>query len=366
MAGYIEDRWLKKRPNKETGKRERTALWGKSTRYRVKGIPGVRDRSFDTVADAKAWLAETQTDARRGEFIDVRDGVISLREYVEKHWWPSQVHPAQTLESMRYRIWGQVLPHLGDLALRDIGVAELRKWSADVQRTVASNTAYVAWVYLKAVMQAAVEDKRLYRNPCKGNTSIRPPKKPERKARSWGQDRVDGARVALSERYRIALDLGVGCGLRQGEVFGFSPRDVHGDYLHVERQILTYKSRLYFGPPKGGKERDVPLPTAVAKRLLTHQERFKPIDVTLPWLDPEEPDLLRENRRTVTIPLLVYTGRGGAINRTTWNTKAWKPALAAVGVIQPLPKRQPGEKPSRVWEPSREHGFHILRHIVSA
>jgi len=57
MAGYIEDRWPTKRPNKETGKRERTARWGTGSRYRVKGIPGVRDRSFDTVADAKAWLA---------------------------------------------------------------------------------------------------------------------------------------------------------------------------------------------------------------------------------------------------------------------------------------------------------------------
>ncbi|MEW2806642.1 hypothetical protein AB0929_05865 [Streptomyces massasporeus] len=61
---------------------------------------------------------------------------------------------------MRHRIWGQVLPQLGDLALRGIGVAELRKRSADVQRRVASSTAYVAWVYLKAITQAAVEDKR--------------------------------------------------------------------------------------------------------------------------------------------------------------------------------------------------------------
>ncbi|MGW1170865.1 tyrosine-type recombinase/integrase [Streptomyces sp. NPDC002550] len=166
-----------------------------------------------------------------------------------------------------------MLPQLGDLALRDIGVAELRKGSADVQRAVASSTAYVAWVYLKAIMQAAVEDKRLYRNPCKGNSSIKPPKKPERKARAWEQDRVDAVREALADRYRIALDLGVGCGLRQGEAFGFSPDDVHGDFVHIERQILMYKSRLYFGPPKGGKECDVPLPKVLAKRLLTHQER---------------------------------------------------------------------------------------------
>ncbi|MFR9794757.1 tyrosine-type recombinase/integrase [Streptomyces sp. MS06] len=121
-----------------------------------------------------------------------------------------------------------------------------------------------------------------------------------------------------------------------------------------------------FGPPKGGKERDGPLPKVLAKRLLTHQERFEPIDVTQPWLAPEEPDLAREDRRKVTVRLLVYTRRRGAINRTTWNTKAWKPALAETGVIPPLPERQPGEKPSRVWEPSREHGFHVLRHTYAS
>ncbi|MEU1906615.1 tyrosine-type recombinase/integrase [Streptomyces hygroscopicus] len=366
MAGYIEDRWLKKRPNKETGKRERTALWGKCTRYRVKGIPGVRDRSFDTVADAKAWLAETQTDSRRGDFVDPRDGAISLTEYVEKHWWPAQVHPAQTLESMKRRIWGHVLPHLGELALKDVGVAELRKWSADVQRQVGPGTAYVAWVYLKAIMQAAVEDKRLFRNPCKGSSSIKPPKKPERKARAWQQERVDMVREKLPDRYRILLDLGVGCGLRQGEAFAFSPGDVRGDSVHIERQVLRHKSQLYFGPPKGGKERDVPLTPALAKRLLGHQERFTPVEVTLPWLDPEEPDLSREQRRKVTVPLLVYSIRGGAIDRTTWNTKTWKPALAAAGVIPPLPKQEKGEKATRVWAPSREHGFHVLRHTYAS
>ncbi|MGV9877676.1 tyrosine-type recombinase/integrase [Streptomyces cellulosae] len=33
---------------------------------------------------------------------------------------------------------------------------------------------------------------------------------------------------------------------------------------------------------------------------------------------------------------------------------------------RPLPERQPGEKPSRVWEPSREHGFHVLRHTYAS
>jgi integrase len=235
-----------------------------------------------------------------------------------------------------------------------------------VQRTVGSGTAHIAWVYLKAIMQAAVEDKRLFRNPCKGNSTIKPPKRPERKARAWSQERVDAVREELPERYRITPDLGVGCGLRQGEAFAFSPGDVRGDSVHIERQILRYKSQLYFGPPKGGKERDAPLTEALAKRLLAHQRWFDVVEVTLPWLDPEEPDLLREQRRNVTVPLLVTTTRRGAINRTTWNTKSWKPALAGARVIPQLPKQEKGEKVTRVWEPSREHGFHVLRHTYAS
>ncbi|WP_328913272.1 MULTISPECIES: tyrosine-type recombinase/integrase [unclassified Streptomyces] len=105
---------------------------------------------------------------------------------------------------------------------------------------------------------------------------------------------------------------------------------------------------------------------ALESRLVTHQQRFEPVEVTLPWLDPEEPDLARDARRKVTVRLLVCTTRHGAINRTTWNTKTWKPALAGAGVIPPLPKQEPGAMPSRVWEPSREHGFHVLRHTYAS
>ncbi len=84
------------------------------------------------------------------------------------------------------------------------------------------------------------------------------------------------------------------------------------------------------------------------------------------WLDPEEPDLLREQRRKVTVSLLVYSTRHGPINRSTWNTKTWKPALAAAGVIPPLPQQGEGEKATRVWAPSREHGFHVLRHTYAS
>lgn len=86
MAGYIEDRWIKKKKDPDTGKRERTARYGKGSRYRVAGIPGVRDKSFDVLEDAKAWLRRAGTDSERGEFVDPRDGSITLDDYVTRFW----------------------------------------------------------------------------------------------------------------------------------------------------------------------------------------------------------------------------------------------------------------------------------------
>ncbi|WP_437014827.1 hypothetical protein [Streptomyces sp. enrichment culture] len=41
LAGYIEDRWIKKKKDPVTGRREKTARYGKGKRYKVAGIPGV-------------------------------------------------------------------------------------------------------------------------------------------------------------------------------------------------------------------------------------------------------------------------------------------------------------------------------------
>lgn len=53
---------------------------------RVKGIAGVQDRSFETSEDDKQWPATAKTDTKRGEFVDPRDGEISLADYIVDHW----------------------------------------------------------------------------------------------------------------------------------------------------------------------------------------------------------------------------------------------------------------------------------------
>ncbi|MGQ0716280.1 MAG: hypothetical protein ACT4NP_03015 [Pseudonocardiales bacterium] len=68
----------------------------------------------------------------------------------------------------------------------------------------------------------------------------------------WLAERVHAVRAELGERYRLTVDLGAGCGLRQGEVFGLCVDQV--DFVdravQIVRQVKIVRSRLVFGPPK--------------------------------------------------------------------------------------------------------------------
>ena len=90
---------------------------------------------------------------------------------------------------------------------------------------------------------------------------------------------VDGVRAAMPARYRALADVGAGLGLRQGEAFGLAVDDA--DFLHrvvhVRRQVRIVGSTLCFAPPKGGKERDIPLPDSIALRLSAHIAACPPV-----------------------------------------------------------------------------------------
>ncbi|MGW2223899.1 tyrosine-type recombinase/integrase [Streptomyces formicae] len=375
MAGYIEDRWYTKRPDPATGQRRKTARHGRGKRWRVAGIPGVRDRSFVREADAKSWLKESATDSSRGTFYDPRLGEMTLREYVEEHWWPTLRLPPATKQSMRGRVFNHILPHVGRLSLNRIGHDEVRLWQTKAEKNIETTTLVTTWQHFSSIMQAAYKAKRIPENPFR-DEDLKAPRLPKSKAKAWPQETVASVREALDPRYRILLDLGVTAGLRQGEAFGFSPDDIDGTEIHVVRQIVHVGARLGFGPPKGNKERIAPCPPELAQAVSKHAERFPTVEVTLPWVDPDRPNLEWEQRPLRTVRLLVTsavrTGNNhGAVHRNMFNEKKWKPALVRAGVIpEPVVEHVPGngKRPwTRIkWDMPHEEGFHVTRHTFAS
>jgi integrase len=379
VAGYTEDRWTKAGPpDPKTGKPTRvpTDLYGKCKRYRVCGIPGVRKRSFDRKADAEAWKSKVQSDLMRGEFVDHRDGNITLAEYVTAEYWPTKTGDPSTLQTIETRINNRILPFLGDQRLNAIKVPQLRKYLADLDERYGPASIIESWGTLSSILQAAVDDEKIPRNPCLAKT-VRPPSKPERKARAWSRERVMAVRAGLDDRFKVMVDLGVGAGLRQGEVLGLSPDDIEEDLIHVRRQIRVVRNRLVYSLPKGGKTRTVPLPKRLAESIAEHVERFPPLEVTLPWTNPAAPenDKQAAERAPQTHRLLVTGERQqGALRRSTFNEGVWKRALVAAGVIPPpppKPERTDEDRARRArgntkYAAARDDGFHALRHTFAS
>jgi len=167
---------------------------------------------------------------------------------------------------------------------------------------------------------------------------VRPPAPDRRKLVPWPVERVAAVRAALPDRYRVLADLGAGLGLRQGEMFGLAVDDV--DFLrgvvHVRRQVKLLDDKPHFALPKGGRQRDIPLPEQVALRLAAHLQAWPAVAVTLPWSPVGKPERHR---------LLCSTRERTALNRTYVNRHVWKPALKQAGAPA-----------------TRENGMHALRH----
>lgn len=358
MPGYVEDRWMTKRPDPETGKKKKTERYGQGLRYRVCGIPGVKDESFQRLQDAKDWLAAAQTDSRRGNYIDPRLGQITLQVYVETIWWPARHDPLTTGGPMKSKIWNHILPHLGSLPIGAIDSEHLRAWLATLRRkgTLSESTIEVIWIHLTSIFKSAV-GKRIARNPCSEMVDERPSGSGKTKARAWSRDEAIGLRKALPDWYQVCLDLGVSAGLRQGEAFGFSPDDIdeQAGVILLRRQLQWDSSKPYFKLPKGDKEREIPLSDGLRDAILVHKEQRPPSVHTLPWRGPGN-----GQRPEATVSLLATTWFRNPIHHSRFNRMAWKPALHAIGLIS----AQDQEDDS--WEPSRELMFHRNRHTYAS
>lgn len=306
-----------------------------------------RSKTFDRKADAQAFLDDQHAAMRRGRYIDLDAGKTTFREYGNQ-WWEAQTFDPSTRDAVKQRLESHVYPAFGSKALRDIKPLTIQSWLSDLDDVLAPNTIGVIHTHVGAILSAAVEDDAIPKNPARAK-SVRRPKVDRVPVVPWTVEEVSRMREALTDRYTIMVTIAAGLGLRQGEVFGLSPEDV--DWLRgtvaVRRQVKVFGgNRLVFALPKGGKVREgIPLPESVRGPLAAYLADFPAEDVTLPWGEP--------GGKPVTVPLVLRSREGKALNRNYINSHIWKPALRAVGMVAE-------------GDEGRRNGMHALRHFYAS
>ncbi|MBA4864963.1 site-specific integrase [Streptomyces sp. PSKA54] len=359
MAGHIQDRWFKTEtsPDGKTTK-VKTVRHGTGMRYRARyiGPDGTeKSKSFPDGQKrlAEKWLTNTASDMSRGQYIDPRAARITFKSYAEK-WLTAHSTELSSQIVVEQRLRLHALPLIGSRPLDSFRPEHIRGLVSALEKNPAVSGGYARNIYgdVRAVLSAAVDDGLLPRNPCSAK-SVRPPAAEPRRVVPWLSSQVLAVRSALPERYRAMVDVGAGCGLRQGEIVGLAEDalDFDGANLRVVRQVRLIRGKAVFAPPKCNKERDVPLPPSVAEAIRAHMDAYKPVEVTLPWRKPDGPK--------VSARLLFTNTASWVVWRSNFNIQEWKPALAAAGVIA-----EAGEDGK--YESAREHGMHALRHFYAS
>ncbi|WP_406292669.1 tyrosine-type recombinase/integrase [Streptomyces sp. NBC_00624] len=357
MAGHIQDRWYKVEIGADgKTRRMKSDRYGFGLRYRARyiGPDGTeKSKSFPDKQKrlADVWLTNIEADMARGQYIDPRAARTTFREYAER-WIAALTTDLASRAAVEGRLRLHALPYLGTRPIGSFQPEHIRDWNRQLESAVAS-ASYRRLIFdaVSSVLAAAVDDRLLASNPCRAR-SVKAPRPAPSRVHPWSASQVFAVRAGLPERYRAMADVGGGCGLRQGEIFGLAVDNI-GDlgWLYVPQQVKKVRGSLVFAPPKRGKLRDVPLDPEVSVALTEHLKRFPPVDVTLPWVTPTGPK--------VTHKLAFTSSVGTALWSNGFNGERWKPALAAAGII-PVPDK--GQRHAA----AREHGMHALRHFYAS
>ena len=355
----VVDTWYRR--DKATGKKVRSARYGVGLRWRVQWETedGRRQsKSFANKDEAEANYATIKADLYRGAYIDPEAGKITFKDFSEK-WLASRDHATLSAEGTRNRLEKHIYPHLGHIPLRKIRPTTIQRWLTELGRTaperrkpiegqpppiLAGTTRERIFSTLATILEAAVNDGILARNPAKTST-VTKPKRDTKPAMPWPRERIVAVDAELPARWRPIMVLGTGLGLRRGEMFGLDPyEDI--DFLRgivtVRRQvILAAGNHLLFSLPKYEKTREVPLPSHVAAVIATHMEKFPPHAVTLPWK--------RRDGSPVTARLLLTSREHRAGNGNHVQQNVWREACRRAG-----------------FEPTNRDGFHVLRHTYAS
>ena len=187
---------------------------GGATTYRVRyrDPAGVqRSKTFPTASKAKNFASTVEGDLLRGSYVDQSLGRMTLGEYAEL-WLAMQTYGESTREQTAHRVRRHIVPSLGPTPLAALRTSQVQSWVRAKQQELGPRTVRLLVSLLSSILNAAVDDERIAKNPCR-SSSIRLPKLDDRKIVPWTEQQVRDVRQALPDRYRIMLTITTGLGL---------------------------------------------------------------------------------------------------------------------------------------------------------
>lgn len=245
-------------------------------------------QTFATKADARRFLATVEADKLRGTYRAPRVVTDTLGDYGTRWIEDRPRLKASTRHQYEVDFRLHIEPTLGSKVLDQIEPDDIRRWysrlsdglRASLAESGRNGSATVARSYrlLRAILQTAVDDDILTRNPCRipGAGDARSPERPVLSAQEIGR-LADEVPVS----YRAFVLVAGFTGLRAGEIAALRLSDLDlrrgNAVLRVNRRFYRVAGTLTIDTPKSeAGARTLPLPAFVADELRAHVVEFRP------------------------------------------------------------------------------------------
>jgi integrase len=217
-------------------------------------------------------LTEVEHSLLSGTYTPRQAGQITLTDYAEeyvsrRHWRP------QTAERKERELRLHILPTLGSVPLASLTRARIETWAKDLN--LAPSSVHTVHATLSAVLNAAVEDGRIPKNPA---TGAHLPEVTEVPVVPLEATQIHQLATAVPDFLYAAVILAAGSGMRQGEIFGLTVGNV--DFLrrelHVRQQLISPAKGLPVLAPvkETNSNRRIGLSSIVLDALSVHLARF--------------------------------------------------------------------------------------------
>ena len=277
-------------------------------------------QTFPTKTAAVQWSRETETDVRRGDWIDPRLGRRTFRDWSDEYL--STIVHLRTVTRRDYerQLRVHIVPVFGDRPIGQIDQVDIRRFMSDLRATgMAPKTLQKVRLVLRQVLETARGSGAIKANPCEG---IRLPRAEAKEPIFLTPDQVELLARAARPPYGVLIRFAAATGLRPSEICGLRVRrlDVRAGTVEVAEARTVVGGRTEDGPPKSGSRRTVQLPASVCAQLRDHLS-----------------ERAAEVGRPLTGDDYVFTApEGGPLRRDLLHKRIFRPAVIEAGLPESL------------------------------
>jgi integrase len=221
--------------------------------------------NFHRKRDADLWEQEQKSAIRNDTWVDPGRSKMTVGQWSET-WMAGRVHlKPKTLSSYRSLLATRVLPTWNTVPLTKIRHSDVVAWVAAMRAELSASRTRQAYHLLSSMLDDAVKDNRLARNPATGVGLPRLPRS-DRRYLTHQQlaDLADGCGP-----HRLMVLVAGYTGLRWGELTGLRVRRVQPlrGRIDVVEAVTEVDGEMVFGTPKTHQHRSVVVPRFLREDL---------------------------------------------------------------------------------------------------